>query len=1045
MAALTSRYISERWPPVTFSLLTSRRTVVPSDLRVRRGTCPARARAPRPGLTVALAIALVSLTTPARSQPVAPPPGSVMPAWLGEYLRDHPDAYNFQHAFIEKARHQRENRRLAEAGRFGAGLDPEALRRATTMTGALRLPVLLTRFSNTVTTPITRADLQSELFGSTWSTGSLSQYFNEVSYGSFQVTGTVYDWVQASGTDIYYAGPPPAQGLMPNGRSNLLVLAAVAANDAAVNFGQYDNDGPDGVPNSGDDDGYVDVAVVVQPKQGGEGGDLSAIWSHRASLTWWGGSYYTTNDPSAKPGFGNIRVNDYFLCPALSNASASKMIEIGVFCHEFGHALGLPDLYDLAESTLLPGDCFWSPSYGVGYWCLMGAGSWNTPERPAHLSAWCKARMGWLQPTVVTANLWSRTIASSTNSPTAYKLWTGGAPGPEYFLVENRTKTGFDDQIKKAGLLVWHVNEAQIAKSVSIWRPNDDECFKTVDLECADQTGAEHGVDGDQLDARTNAGDTGDPFCAGVFNGTSIPSSASYGGSPTNVEVSGIQNCGQDPATANLLVAPATGTVRLVVRDCVTPPCYVFWESPDIWINKNGDPTPEPPAAGKPNRLVARVWNQGNVAAANVTVGFYWSTPAMGNRYPSQANLIGTTTIPLLPAGGSAVASVIWDILPSTTKIGHYCVGVLASHPADMPTSQVPQYEENLALINIDALYRKAGVQPPKQASAQADPSPPLTFEATRQVVVCNPSDWTQRMHVEVGHPPAYDDAEIPPPWQVTFGDTVFVLAPGACDTVEITVVNPSPVHGQHAIIPLTLLGETCAQEGGTDLEFHVDNVPLAAPMGGHALLVMPLKEDAFPGERSVWLTWDQPPWDEGYLDDRAQYWLVYRGEGSGFTPDSAHLVDTVVYSADPGSPGMEAFVRVPATSMNVWFKIVAVDRAGNLSQPCTFPLYTEYRASVEPGGLAGGPRLLRNLPNPFAGSTAIAFLLPAEAEVQVAVFAPDGRLVRRVLDGRRPAGAHRVTWDGRDERGHAAPTGVYLCRLTCGGRQSTSRMQLIR
>jgi M6 family metalloprotease-like protein len=1016
------------------------------SLPLRPALAPGNLQVTRRVLTVALAIALVSLATSARSQPVAPAPGVAMPAWLGEYLRDHPDAYNFQHAFVEKARHQRENRRLAEAGRFGAGLDREVLRRATTMTGTLRLPVLLARFSNTATTPIMRADLQSELFGGAWPTGSLSQYFNEVSYGNFQVTGTVYDWVQASGTDTYYAGQAPAQGLMPNGRSNLLVLAAVAANDAAVNFGQYDNDGPDGVPNSGDDDGYVDVTVVVQPKQGGEGGDLSAIWSHRSSLTWWGSQYYTTNDPSAKPGFGNIRVNDYFLCPALSNASASKMIEIGVFCHEFGHALGLPDLYDLAESTLFPGDCFWSLSYGVGYWCLMGAGNWNTPERPAHLSAWCKARLGWLQPVNVTSNLWSQTIASSSVSPTAYRLWTGGASGPEYFLVENRTRSGFDDQLKKAGLLVWHVNEAQIAKSVSVWRLNDDECVKTVDLECADQTGAEHGVDGDQLDAGTNAGDTGDPFCAGVFNGTSVPSSVSYGGTPTNVEVSGIQNCNQDPATANLLVTSATGIVRLVVRDCVTQPCYVYWESPDIWINKNGDPTPEPPVAGKPNRLVARVWNQGNVAAANVTVGFYWSTPAMGNRYPSQANLIGTASIPLLPAGGSATASVIWSILPSTTQIGHYCVGVLASHPADVPTSQVPQVEENLALINIDALYRKAGVLPPALAAARSDPPPP-TFEATRKILACNPDGWTRRVHVEVGHPPAYDDAEIPPPWQVTFGDTVFVLAPGACDTVTLTVTNPYPEHGQHAVIPLTLVGEANVTLGGTDLEFHVDNVPLAAPMGGQALLVMPLKEDAFPGERSVWLTWDQPPWDEGYLDDRAQYWLVYRGEGEGegFPPDSAHLVETVVYSADAESQDMEAFVAAPPVATDVWFKIVAVDRAGNLSQPCTFPLYTEYRASVEPGGPAGGPRLLRNLPNPFAGATAIAFMLPADGQVRIAVYSADGRLVRRLLDGHRPAGAHRVTWDGRDERGYAAPTGVYLCRLTYGGRQSTGLMQLIR
>ncbi|MCK4773481.1 MAG: immune inhibitor A, partial [Candidatus Krumholzibacteria bacterium] len=67
------------------------------------------------------------------------------------------------------------------------------------------------------------------------------------------------------------------------------------------------------------------------------------------------------------------------------NCGGSTIIDIGVFCHEFGHAFGLPDLYDTNGG-----------SAGVGHWGLMGSGSWNTVTQPSHMSAWAKNELGWV-------------------------------------------------------------------------------------------------------------------------------------------------------------------------------------------------------------------------------------------------------------------------------------------------------------------------------------------------------------------------------------------------------------------------------------------------------------------------------------------------------------------------------------------------------------------------------------------------------------------------------------------------------------------------
>src|SRR5262249_51798571 len=75
---------------------------------------------------------------------------------------------------------------------------------------------------------------------------------------------------------------------------------------------------------------------------------------------------------------------DYFICPE----GGARMASISVITHEFGHMLGLPDLYARPET---PG------AEGLGVWCTMSVGH-GQDGKPLHISAWCKIRLGWLTP-----------------------------------------------------------------------------------------------------------------------------------------------------------------------------------------------------------------------------------------------------------------------------------------------------------------------------------------------------------------------------------------------------------------------------------------------------------------------------------------------------------------------------------------------------------------------------------------------------------------------------------------------------------------------
>ena len=416
----------------------------------------------------------------------------------------------------------------AQAQKLAAGKTPQRV------SGSWKALVLLADFSDKTPTSYAGAagpsHFASMLFSTgSYSTGSMNDYYREVSYNQFQVSGLVSggaaNWYRAPQTYAYYVdGNYGTDSPYPH-NCKKLVEDLVDLADPNVNFANYDNDG----------DGYVDALFVVHAGPGAEAtGDPDDIWSHKWSIASRVKDGKTISVYSIEPESGNI----------------------GVFCHEFGHVLGLPDLYDTDNS-----------SEGIGNWSLMAGGSWGGDgihdTTPAHPDPWSRIQLGWVTPTVPTSNLTGASLPRVEYNPTIYKLWTNGAPGTEYFLVENRQKVAFDLYLPNSGLCIWHIDTAKTSNTQE-WYPGlTATSHYKVALEPGD--GLWH------LEHNENRGDAGDtwPGSTGkyTFNGSSTPNTNAYTAGATTVSVSSIS------------ASAATMTANLTVRSDTAPQISVVINS----------------------------------------------------------------------------------------------------------------------------------------------------------------------------------------------------------------------------------------------------------------------------------------------------------------------------------------------------------------------------------------------------------------------------------------------------------------------------------
>lgn len=376
----------------------------------------------------------------------------------------------------------------------------------TAVAGRVEVPVVLVTFSDTPGPPYSSARLAEQLFEGPNPTGTMTEHYHEMSGGHLEVTGSVLDWQALTETRRHYAGPDGCTGRCLDGKMGALVIESLDLVDEEIDFARFDNDGPDGRPNSGDDDGFVDFVAFVHPDFGAECGGIGShqrIWSHRFSVSGWTGTTHATaDDGTLGP---KIRVDDYVVMPALA-CDGSSVIDIGVFSHEFGHAFGLPDLYDSAGA---------SQTQGVGKWGLMASGSWggsaiNTPETPTHMGAWSKEFLGWVSPNVVETDTAGVTINPYVSTGDVVRVDYSDLQDPEdtrYLLLTYRTKEGFDASLAGEGLLVTEVMNTVVSGGLANNSVNGDPNALGIDIVEADGLG-----DLERSARPTDAMLKGDPF-----------------------------------------------------------------------------------------------------------------------------------------------------------------------------------------------------------------------------------------------------------------------------------------------------------------------------------------------------------------------------------------------------------------------------------------------------------------------------------------------------------------------------------------------------
>lgn len=470
-------------------------------------------------MTRTIALFLV-LLFPASLYAIVPPAHNrVMPAHLkaqAEALRkEYAEGYWYKRA---------EERRLArEQQVIGAELTPAVL-----STDTAYVPVLLGRYSDAQERFSPQA-FQDLLFDGPNPSGTVTQFYLDNSYGQLYFTGQVEGWFAAPrGFDYYvHDGGSRNAGLEYGGKDFTIDVLAIA--DQTTDFSKYIK------YYDPQQRGHVPQLGIVHT-----GGDAAAgasnIWSHRSNIRGrlrdrktagpdpffdvnrvTSEGWYLTNDLT--PAGNAVLVDgDYAIEPELigNSNNGTALIKIGVFAHEFGHIFGLPDLYDTDNS-----------SEGLGNWCVMAAGSYGADgaheDYPSNFSAWCKERMGWVTPIVVTSYAKGQAIHNVEDFPEIFKIWKLGVPAQEYFLIENRQRVKSDKYLLNTGLLIYHVDNSRTN--------NTDENHYLVDLRQADGNR--------DLNRNANRGDAGDPFPGSTnnhtFDGNTNPKSSDYSNAATYV------------------------------------------------------------------------------------------------------------------------------------------------------------------------------------------------------------------------------------------------------------------------------------------------------------------------------------------------------------------------------------------------------------------------------------------------------------------------------------------------------------------------------
>lgn len=296
-------------------------------------------------------------------------------------------------------------------------------------------------------------------------TGSALDYYKENSMGRFTPDFQVFGPVTVPEPEPWYgqstamAYDTQAWKMIEHG------CKALRADYPDLDFSQFDNDG----------DGYVDNVFVFYAGYGqNEGGPEWTIWPHAANL--W--TFYNIDVT-----YDGVRIGNYACTNELKGTKGAVMTGIGTFCHEYTHVLGLMDHYNTNGG---------SSSHTPGSWDLMDNGSYNNNGRtPPYLNAFERYSLGWLNPRRLTGPESVSLAPIQENEGLMIATEKAG----EYFILENRQRTGWDAHTGGHGMLVWHIDY-----DAEVWnnnRVNSEMYHQRVDIVEADNV----------ADALTRGGD----------------------------------------------------------------------------------------------------------------------------------------------------------------------------------------------------------------------------------------------------------------------------------------------------------------------------------------------------------------------------------------------------------------------------------------------------------------------------------------------------------------------------------------------------------
>ena len=266
--------------------------------------------------------------------------------------------------------------------------------------------------------------LNEEGFSDYGATGSARDYFTQNSAGMFKPYFDVYGPVQLDENYSYY-GANNSSGNEPNCWQ--MVVHGCQKLDDEVDFSLYD----------ANEDGLIDNVYVFYAGFGeADGGNANTVWPHS-----WDVMYAT----STKYDFDGKRLNHY-ACSNELQFFGNMPDGIGAFVHEFGHVMGMPDLYMTS----------YGEAFTPGKWDVMDRGSYNNDSHtPPAYSAFERYALEWMEPEILNqTGEYSLTHILESNH--AYMIETGNPN--EFYLLENRQQAGQDKYIPGHGMLVWHID-----------------------------------------------------------------------------------------------------------------------------------------------------------------------------------------------------------------------------------------------------------------------------------------------------------------------------------------------------------------------------------------------------------------------------------------------------------------------------------------------------------------------------------------------------------------------------------------------------------